>query len=278
MSTKKNTSWVLGLGIVVLGMVVLPGFGQEVQPAPQEQEREAEKQATGEEISDDVAVRAGTKVVAELESAVDTRKARPGNEVSARVAKDVKQDGRTVIRKGDRLLGRVQSVEAGGEGNAGSRLAVEFDRLVRGESQSELNTVVTAVLSTPQQRSRESEPMMAPPPMPSPPPARGGGGSSSGGGLLGGVSSTVGSTIGLAGSATGTVGGTLDTTLDSAANTSAGLAGSFPERTIRVGSEGRAEQQATSDSVFSTRQEHLRLESGTRMEFRVVGQEQAETR
>lgn len=234
------------------------------------------------------AVKAGTKLKAELESAVDTRTAKPGDEVVARVTKDVKQDGKAVVRKGDRLKGRITEVkapQAKGEGSAaaeaGSRVAVVFDRLVQGESTSQLNAVLTTVLSTPSERRARDEQAMRDEPMmaaPGPAPAPAGGSTSGSGnaGPLGGVSSTVGSAAGVAGSATGTVAGTAGSTLgattDATLGSSLGAVVATPARAIRLDSHAQARNQTGASSVLSTRDGHLRLDSGTQLEFRVAGQ------
>jgi len=61
---------------------------------------------------DAAGIRAGTKIKAELESTLDARTAKPGDEVTTRVTQDVKQKGQTVVRKGDHLVGRVTEGEA----------------------------------------------------------------------------------------------------------------------------------------------------------------------
>jgi hypothetical protein len=86
-------------------------------------------------------LRAGTQINAELESSLDALSDKPGQEVAARVIKDVKQDGRLVIRKGDRLVGRIVQTETG------LRVSVNFDRLVAGKTVTALDTVVIAVPS-----------------------------------------------------------------------------------------------------------------------------------
>ena len=236
------------------------------------------------------AVKAGTKVKAELESAVDTRTAKPGDEVVARVTKDVKQDGKAVVRKGDRLKGRITEVkapQAKGEGSAaadaGSRVAVVFDRLVQGESTSQLNAVLTTVLSTPSDRRARDEQAMRDEPMmaaPSPAPAPAGSSGSGNAGVLGGATSTVGS---VAGSATGAAAGTADSTLAGAGSTlgaatdttlgaTAGAVVATPAKAIRLDSQAQAQSHTGASSVLSTRKGHLRLDSGTRLEFRVAGQ------
>ena len=138
-----------------------------------------------------------------LQIFVDARTAKPGQEVTARVTKDVKQDGRVVLHKGDRLVGRITSVEASDKANAGSRISVDFDRMASGQTTSQLNTVVTSVLSA-RGGSASEEPTPAGPAMTAPPPSMGGGSSGGGGGLggglAGGLTSTVGSAEGVAGS------------------------------------------------------------------------------
>ncbi|MGH9805347.1 MAG: hypothetical protein ACRD4D_09270 [Candidatus Acidiferrales bacterium] len=241
------------------------------------------------------AVKAGTKVKAELESAVDTRTAKPGDEVVARVTKDVKQDGKAVVRKGDRLKGRITEVkapqakgEAKAAGEAGSRVAVVFDRLVQGESTSQLNAVLTTVLSTPaEQHARQEESMreepMRPAPQPTPSPAPSGGSAAGNAGLVGGVASTAGSVAGVAGSATGATAGAVDSTLSGAGSTlgattdatlgsTVGAAVATPAKAIHLDSQARAQNRTGASSVLSTRDGHLRLDSGTQLEFRVAGQ------
>lgn len=223
-------------------------------------------------------IQAGTQIKAQLESTLDARTAKPGEEVKARVTQDVKQDGRTVIRKGDRLLGRVKSAEAAGKADSASSMAVEFDRLVQGRSTSSLHTVVSAVLSTPAEERAESERIASEPirrpASPPPSPARSGGSAS--GGLLGGATSTVDSTIGASGSVLGGVGGTLDATAQSTVGSAAGISLGTPAKAIRVGSEGQASQSGNLTSVLRTDQGRLRLDSGTTLEFRVASQGQAQ--
>ena len=276
-----------GLLVFILSVVVAIGL------VPYLQAEEQGKQ------DDAAAVKAGTKLKAELESTVDTRTAKPGDEVVARVTKDVKQDGKAVVRKGDRLKGRiteVQSPQAKGEGkaaaDAGSRVAVVFDRLVQGESTSQLNAVLTGVLSTPSERrarqeeARRGEPMTAPP-SPAPPPASGS--ASGNAGLVGGVTSAVGSVAGAAGQATGAVAGTADATLAGAGSTlgaatdatlgsAVGAVVATPAKAIRLDSHARAQSQTGASSVLSTREGHLRLESGTQLEFRVAGEAESEAK
>lgn len=67
------------------------------------------------------AARAGTRVEAKLQSSLDTKTARPGDEVLAVVVKPIG----TTVPEGSRLLGRVETMAAATETDAG-RLRIVF--------------------------------------------------------------------------------------------------------------------------------------------------------
>lgn len=216
------------------------------------------------------AIKNGTKINTELVSNIDARKAKEGDKVVARVTKNVKQHGKVVVHKGDRLVGHVTSVKNGLKGKGGSSLGVRFDQLVQGNSTTQLNTVLTSVLAARGQAQGAGS--MAAPSMPAPvaPPAGGGGG----GGLLGGaggaVGSTVGSTVGAAGSTLGQAGGAVGATTQNTLGANSNLGLSTPVRQIHIGSSASASSSAGTSSMLSTRKGNLRLASGTRMKFKVA--------
>ncbi len=239
-------------------------------------------------------LRSGTNISTELETTLDAGKAKPGDKVVAKVTKDVKQDGRAVIKKGDRLLGHVTSASAGSNGKASSEMSIVFDRLSRGDAVLNLNTTVSSIVSTSgdlrsgDEATVSNEPVMARPQGV----ARGGGSTSSSGGLVGGLTSTAGSTVNASGSAVGDVGSTVGTTANSTLGGAGGVVGassratgqgnaaaglSTPAREIRLGSSTGADQSTDMTSVLSSRQGNLRLESGTQMRFRVAAQSDSKT-
>jgi len=195
----------------------------------------------------------GRKISAQLESAVDAQTAKPGDEVVARVTQNVKQNGKLVVQKGDRLMGHVTKVQSSSTAHEGSQMAVNFDRLISGESTTQLNAVVSAVLSSPGggSASNNDVPLMEPN---SGPTMGGGGRSSGGGGLLSGATAGVGSTVGAVGSTAGnlgsTVGGAAQTTVSSA--TRAGL--STPVKLIHIDSGTQAGSSTGLTSALSTSQ------------------------
>jgi hypothetical protein len=254
-----------------------PGNGRSAAAQAQRQtsQRKTNPQAQNQNSATTAGVQAGTRISAELLTTLDARKLRPGQQVVARVTKPVKQDGRTVIHKGARLLGRVTSVQATGQGEAGSQIGVQFDRLVQGHTVSQLNTVVTAVFSRPQPTPMGESEMQ--PPMAAPAPMSTGGGKR-GGGLLGGAVSTVGSvagsTVGTVDQTVGGVGGAVNASnqTSAAAGNRAGLG--TPLAGVMVSSSAQAEQQTQASSMLSTRKGNLHLDSGTQMELQVTGQAQ----
>jgi len=241
--------------------------------AGEEQAEAVKRPPKGQPDSDQKGLGAGTKFTAQLESSLDAKTAKPGDEISARVSQNVKENGRVAIRKGDRLVGHVTEVKSGA--NDGSMLGIKFDRLVSGSETMRTNAVLASIISTPSEMRSENE--EAPEPMiaPGPAPAR------AGGGLLGGAGSTVGRTASTVGGATGglesavgtTTRGTLGATTGLPAQAGAML--STPIRAVRVSSVTGAQGSAESSSMLSTRQGNLRLESGTRLQFRVASNGQA---
>lgn len=214
-------------------------------------------------------LRSGTKINARLLSTLDVRKAKPGQKVVAKVTKNVKRHGHTIIHKGDKLVGHVTRVQAAAAGHAGSTMAVAFNRLVRGHSVMRLNTVVSSVFSAPSMGQSSPGPML-----PAPAPAMAAPAGGGGGGLLGGVGSaagsTVGSAVGTAGSTVGGVGGTVGAATNSTLGNNSSLGLNTPVRRIHLQSESSVSQSTGMDSVFSTRKGNLHLQSGTRMKFRVA--------
>jgi len=270
-----------------------PVPGQRTPEAQAAAQSQAKSGTQAEKSGDSAAIRSGTKINAELESALDTRTAKPGDKVVARATKDVKQSGRTVIHKGDRLLGRVTEVQSAASADAGSRLAVTFDRLVQGGTTTQLNAVVRSIISTPsrertqREQSMRDEPMAAPRPTPA---ASSSGSASGGGGLVGGAASTAGSAVGGATSTVGsTAGATANSTLSGAGGTvdaaSRGTLGaatgadlSTPIQAIRIQSNAQGENQTGLASALSTRRGDLRLESGTRLQLQVAADSQAQAK
>jgi len=73
---------------------------------------------------------AGTTLNAQLSRSLDSKKAKPGDMVTAQTTEAVKVDGKIVIPNNTKLVGHVTRASARAKGDADSVLAVQFDRAV----------------------------------------------------------------------------------------------------------------------------------------------------
>lgn len=93
---------------------------------------------------------AGTPINAELEKSLDSKKAKVGDPVMARTTQDVTADGKPVLPKGTKLVGRVTEATARGKGDNTSTLAVQFDHAeLKGGQQVQLQANVQAIAAAP---------------------------------------------------------------------------------------------------------------------------------
>jgi hypothetical protein len=77
----------------------------------------------------------GTAFNATLTDALDTRKARPGDLVTAEAAEDVSYQRSVIFPKGTKVVGHIVRATAGGRGRAGSALFVQFDKALLKDGQ-----------------------------------------------------------------------------------------------------------------------------------------------
>src|SRR6266403_4978837 len=75
-------------------------------------------------------LQSGSTVQAELSKPVDCRKNKPGDEVIAKTTQDVKSDGKVVLPKGSKIVGRVTQAQARAKGQEESQLGMAFDHAV----------------------------------------------------------------------------------------------------------------------------------------------------
>jgi len=297
---KRVRIWAAFSGLAVAFSIAPLGWsgslpGQAQASARQSSQASSSSQGSADFNRPSADLRSGSKIDAQLESAVDAKTAKPGDQVVARVTKNVKQHGTVVVHKRDRLIGHVTSVQSGASAKAGSTLGVAFSELQGRQGTSSLNTVLTSVFSTHNNASAQEEEMPMGGPMMGPMAGGGvqgsasGSGSARGGGdLLGGVGSTVGSTVNAAGSAVGGLGGAVGSTVGGAvdaagstvgqvgaAGNGAGNVGGLlatPLRAIHLQNEAHAQGNgnAQASSLLSTKHGDLRLAPGTGMRFRVL--------
>jgi hypothetical protein len=216
-------------------------------------------------------LQSGSTVQAELTKPVDARKDKSGDEVTAKTTQDVKSDGKIVLPKGSKIVGKVTQAQARTKGQAESQLGIVFDHaILKDGTQVPVSFAIQAISNSQAAASAATAEDSAA--------IEGnvGGmasasGSSGNRGLVGGVASTAGNVVNTAGSATGA---TLHTANATGANVAGGLTSSshgvvgIPGLTL----SSAASSSTNAGSLISSASSNVRLDSGTRMLLRVNGQ------
>ena len=78
---------------------------------------------------------AGTTFNASLDDALDSRKSKAGDTVTAETAEDVSYEQCLIFPKGTQIIGHVVRVTSGGHGRAGAAIFVQFDKAVLKDGQ-----------------------------------------------------------------------------------------------------------------------------------------------
>ncbi|HSM84762.1 MAG TPA: hypothetical protein VLT16_01365 [Candidatus Limnocylindrales bacterium] len=227
------------------------------------------------------ALNGGAGLQAVLTKSVDARKAKPGDEVTARLTQDFKSDGKVVYRKGSRLIGHVTEAQAHTKTQAESRLGVVFDKVQpKGGEEASIHAVIQALAPPAQGMLSSSADESAG--MPAMGSMGGGGGSAGGmlGGVTGGATSTLGAAAGNAGNVAGGVTGGVASGLGSTASGATGT-GLTAQGTLTSASQGvigmrglslaSATAGGAQGSVVSSATRTVKLESGTRMLLNISG-------
>jgi len=223
----------------------------------------------------------GTAINAALNSSVDAKKCKPGDEVTAHTTEAIKSQGKTVVPKGSKLVGHVTRASARGKGDADSALGIAFDKaILKGGQEIPLNGSIQALASAESAASAAGSDIDA---MAGAGVSGGGRAAAGGGGALGRVGSTAGGAVGTvtntAGSAAGTAGGAIDAT----ARTTTGVAGSTAGAVGGLNAAGQfasnsrgvfglnglslnaAGSNSTEGSLITSNGKNVHLDSGTRM-------------
>jgi len=225
----------------------------------------ASSQTSAQKQGRQVDLLAETQLAGQLQSALDARHAKVGDQVIFKTTEAIRQNGKVVVPKGAQLIGRVTDVQRQTTETGESHIGLLIDRLRSGSMEM---PITASILSVTQARthaqtntsnidsdlmSQSSASTRA-----SAPPR-----SANDGGLLGGVGSTVGGvvntttgTVGnVAGNATGAVGSTVGGTTSATGNLSSSL------RELQISQSTSASAQ--SGSTLSLMGSNLRFESGT---------------
>ena len=93
-----------------------------------------------------VTLPSGTAVNAELNSSVDSKKAKVGDKVEAHTNEEIKYAGRIIVPKGAKLEGHVTEATARSKGDSGSKLAIQFDKAMAKKGEEiPLNVAILAI-------------------------------------------------------------------------------------------------------------------------------------
>lgn len=199
------------------------------------------------------AIVSGTSVSGQLQSTLDVKKAKVGDQVILKTTKQVKQNGQVVIQKGSTLIGQVTQVQKEVKGSAGSSVGVMFDTLTQNGKAMPISAIITSVTQVNAASTlgaSDDDGFMT----------RSSGTASSStsassGGLLGGVTNTTG---GLLNTTTQTVGNVTDTVARTTTNTTGAVTGAVRGLTITQSTNA----SANGGSTLSTNTSNLRLEKG----------------
>ena len=202
----------------------------------------------------------GTRLAGDLQSAIDVRKAKVGDQVVLKTTQAIKSGGQTVVSKGSRLVGRITEVSKQTGSNGESRVGILFDRLEQGSLAMPIAATITSVTSAAANASLNNDGFGS---------NAGASGSASSststrssnnnGGLLGGAGSIVSSTTSTVGSVVGGTTSAVGSTVDSATGTLGSAGKSLGGIQISQSSNASVE----GSSVLSLQSGNLRLEKGT---------------
>ncbi len=107
----------------------------------------AQSPTPAETASSEASLASGTVINAELNSSIDSKKVKPGEQITAHTTEAVRStDGRAILPKGTKLVGHVTQASARSNGQGEAVLAIQFDKAVLKDGQEvPLNVVIQAV-------------------------------------------------------------------------------------------------------------------------------------
>jgi hypothetical protein len=119
----------------------------------------AQSAPPSETASSEASLAPGTVINAVLNSSIDSKKAKPGEQITAHATEPVKStDGRTILPKGAKIIGHVTQASSRSNGQSEAMLAIQFDKAVTKDGQEIAlgNAVIQAVAAPSMQASSYS--------------------------------------------------------------------------------------------------------------------------
>jgi hypothetical protein len=123
------------LASMIFGATV--GLGAFAQTQTQQPKTPAPTNAPSENTGTEGTLAPGMTINAELNSTLDSKKAKPGDPVTAKATEAVKSsDGRTILPKGAKLVGKVTESKSRAKGDSDSVLGIQFDKAMLKDGQA----------------------------------------------------------------------------------------------------------------------------------------------
>jgi len=242
--------------VLTIALVILSACAALAQEARTSASTNASASA-GEAVS----LQSGTRIMAQLQSTLDARKARVGDEVLLKTTEAVKSEGRTVVKKGARLVGHVTEVRHSAGAAGESIIGLVFDRLESGALDVPISATITSVTQANARARMHDRDVEAETRARSNTSARTSSRQTSGG-LLGGVAGTVGGVVNTTTTAAGDVVGGAGTAVGE-------TVGGVAEGVGRIRISESAGVSAGGGSTLSLSGGNLRLEKGTSFGLRL---------
>lgn len=211
-----------------------------------------------------LSIDSGTRIEGQLQSSVDVKKSRVGDQVVLKTTKDLKQDGQTIVPKGSKLLGRVTEVTRKSKENGSSKLGMIFDRVEGKNLSAPISASIVSVTNAVANAGLGSNMADADVFGSSSSSTRTTGGGTSGGGLLGSATGTAGNVLN---ATTQTVGGVTNTAVSTVGGTTSTLGNTV--KGIQISNSASASAQ--SSGTLSANNENIRLEKGTTIGLQING-------
>lgn len=219
-------------------------------------EKQQDVSAKGNRKKTDSGLQAGTSLEAELQKTLDVEKVKVGDQIVLKVTKDIRQNGKIVVPKGAKLIGRITEVQQKTKQNSMSKLGMVFERLEGKNLDAPIsatiisitniasNTQVGDIFSSETSASSSSTGTVS-----------GRNSGSGGSGLLGGVTNTVSDVVN---TTTNTVGSVANTAGQTVGNAVSGIKISQSTSTSANGS-----------TMLSAENKNLRIEKGANFQLKV---------
>lgn len=235
--------------------------------------------------SADAQAQGGTVVPAVLLKSIDSKKAKVGDEVTAKVMSDIRSGGQVVLPRDSKLIGKITQANARAKGDATSTLGITFDRAVlKNGSALSLTSTIQALVAPPPEAPYSDDSGMG---------SGGGAGTplqgsntgSTAGGPLSGAASTVGGVANTAGSTvSGVASAAGDTAASAAGAATRNASGDFVLTTRTSGVVGiknlELDSSATAQgagTVFTSNSKSVKVDSGSRLLVRITAASPAES-